>query len=197
MTMSEFINYFQYNAVVTLSTFFISLFVLVLHYTTKGKSTSRWFSTQRASLLKPRTYIRLFTHALGHSDWGHFSRNFSTILLLGPLIEEKYGSINLLIMFLITAFLAGVVNFIIGKSNMKGASCLTYMLIVLSAFANFDGTKIPLTLVLIILFYIVNEIIDFRKKDNIAHYSHLIGALCGVVFGIICINSDLIEFFIK
>ena len=142
--MSDFLNHFQYNAVVTLSLFFIS---------------------------------------------------FLTILLLGPLIEEKYDSINLLVMILITSFLAGIVNFIIGKSNMRGASCITYMLIVLSAFANCHGTRIPLTLVLIILFYIVNEVIDFRKKDNIAHYSHLTGAVCGAIFGIMSLSSTIVSFF--
>ena len=119
---SGIINYFHYNAYVTLTMFFVSLAVLVLDYLTNGKSNDYLFSTQRASLKKPRTYIRLFTHILGHSDWSHFSNNYLKILLLGPLIEEKYGWKNLLAMILITAFVTGIVNFIKGNSRLKGAS---------------------------------------------------------------------------
>lgn len=168
------LDYFQYNSVVTLTMFFISLGVLLLDKITKGKSTRKIFSTERAPLLNPLTYIRFFTHILGHTDWSHLSNNYLKILLLGPLIEEKYGSINFLIMILITAFIVAIANFIKGNTRILGASCISFMLIVLSAFVNITGNKIPITLVLIILFYIINEIKDLKKKDNIAHDSHII-----------------------
>ena len=167
-------DYFQYNAVVTLTMFFISLLVLLLDKITKGKSTRRFFSTERASLLNPLTYIRFFTHILGHADWEHLSNNYLKILLLGPLIEEKYGSLNFLIMILITAFVVAIFNFIKGNVWLKGASCISFMLTVLSAFVNITENKIPITLILIILFYIIDEIKKLKKKDNIAHDSHLI-----------------------
>ena len=79
-------------------------------------------------------------------------------MLLGPLIEEKYGSINLLIMILITSFIIALVNFIRGKARVLGASGIAFMLIVLSAFVNVTERKIPITFVLIILFYLIDEI---------------------------------------
>ena len=58
------------------------------------------------------------------------------------------------------------------------------MLIVMSSFVNIEAGKIPITLVLIFIFYIVNEIIDgIFKKDNISHAGHIIGAICGCIFG--------------
>ena len=178
------LDYFQYNAVVTLTMFFISLGVLLLDKITKGKSTRKVFSTERASLLKPLTYIRFFTHILGHADWDHLSSNYLKILLLGPLIEEKYGSINYLIMILLTAFVVAVYNFIKGKEWLKGASCISFMLTVLSAFVNITENKIPITLVLIILFYIIDEIKKLKKDDNIAHDTHLIRRImwCSIWF---------------
>ena len=173
--------------------FFISLIVLGLDKITKGKATRKLFSTERASLLNPVTYIRFFTHILGHRDFEHFSNNYLKILLLGPLIEEKYGSINYLIMILITSFVVALVNFIKGKNWLKGASCISFMLIVLSAFVNMNENKIPITLILIILFYIIDEIKKLRNKDNIAHDSHIIGGICGAVFGFICINENLLN----
>ena len=167
-------DYFQYNAVVTLTMFFISLGVLLLDKITKGKASRKIFSTERASLLNPLTYIRFFTHILGHSDWEHLSNNYLKILLLGPLIEEKYGSINFLIMILITAFVVAIANFIKGHVWLKGASCISFMLTVLSAFVNITENKIPITLILIILFYIIDEIKKLKRDDNIAHDSHII-----------------------
>ena len=191
--INDIMGYFQYNAYVTLTMFFLSVLVFIIDRISKGKATKYVFSTQRASLKNPLTYIRFFTHIFGHLDWDHLSSNYLKILLLGPLIEEKYGSINLLIMILITAFIIGLVNFIIGKARIFGASGITFMLIVLSAFVNVAQRKIPVTLVLIILFYLIDEIKNINKKDGIGHYAHLIGGICGGIFGFMCINQPLIN----
>jgi membrane associated rhomboid family serine protease len=190
--MNDILKYFEYNAPVTLTFFLISFGVLILSWLTRGKS-NYLFSSEKASLLNPLTYIRFFTNILGHKDFGHFSNNFLKILLLGPMIEEKYGSIDLLIMILITAFITGVINFIIGKYRILGASNIVFMLIALSAFVNMSD-KIPLTLVFIILFYFIDEVRQLFNKDGVSHYGHLIGALCGVAFGFICQNQSLIDF---
>ena len=195
--INNILNYFQYNAYVTLTMFFLSLLVFIVDQLCDKKATRYIFSSEKASLKNPLTYIRFFTHILGHSNWQHLSNNYLKILLLGPLIEEKYGSINLLIMILITAFIIGVVNFIKGKNRIYGASGIAFMLIVLSAFVNVVEKKIPITLILIILFYIIDEIKNLRKKDNIGHDTHLIGGVCGAVFGFMCINQSLINNFIN
>lgn len=176
---------FQYNSTVILSFFFISFFVLILSLITKGKSNDLLFSNYRSSLLNPLTYFRLFSHIFGHANWSHFMNNFMTILLVGPLCEEKYGSLNLLIMILVTAGVTGVFNMIIGKKRILGASGVAFMLIVLSSLANIEAGKIPLTLVLICLFYLINEIIaGLFKHDGVSHLSHILGAACGVILGI-------------
>lgn len=193
----KILDYFDYNAKVTLTMFFISLFVLLIDKLTKGKSTRLLFSTERASLLNPLTYIKFFTHILGHSNWEHLSNNYLKILILGPLIEEKYGSFNYLIMILITAFVVGIFNFIKGKTWLKGASSISFMLTVLSAFVNINEGKIPITFVLIILFYLIEEVKNLTKKDHIAHDAHLIGGLCGAVFGFICINEPLVNIIVN
>ena len=188
------IDYLTYNSVVTLTLFFLSLVALFINYSTHDKANRYIFSTERASLLKPLTYLRFFTHTIGHSDWSHFRNNFLIILIIGPLVEEKYGSIDYLIMILMTSFVIALVNFIRGKSRIKGASGIVYMLIALSAFVNMSESKIPITLILISLFYIVDEIIDLKKEDNISHGSHLLGAICGIVFGFVCVNQSLLDF---
>ena len=100
------------------------------------------------------------------------------------MIEEKYGSMNLLIMILVTALVIGILNSLFTNKRILGASGIVFMLIVLSSFVNIEAGKIPITLVLICLFYIINEIRDgLFKKDNVSHLGHLLGALCGIIFG--------------
>lgn len=173
----------QYNSKLILSYFFISLGILIINFFSKDKFNKLFFSSYRNSLLSPLTYIRLVTHSLGHSGWSHFMSNFLYILLIGPMIEEKYGTMNLLAMMLITSLTIGIFNFIFSNKRILGASGIVYMLIPLTSAVNIDNRKIPLTLILICLFYVVNEVFrSLFKKDNISHISHFIGALCGIAF---------------
>lgn len=180
----KFVEYFEYNSLVILSFFFLSLIVLIINKFTNGKSNKILFSSYRSSLFNPLTYVRLFTHVLGHQNRNHFTNNFLYILLLGPMIEEKYGSINLLKMILITALVTGIINSITSKNRILGSSGIVFMFIILSSLVNITTQKIPVTLVLVFIFYIVNEIINgLTKKDNVSHLGHLIGAFCGFIFG--------------
>ena len=196
MEQMEPLNYLQYNSVLILTFFLVSLGAVILKYITFGKSNKLLFSSYRSSLLNPLTYVRFFTHAIGHQDIKHFTNNFLYILLIGPMIEEKYGTINLLIMMLITAGLTGIINYIIGRKRILGASGIVFMLIMMTSFVNIQNTKVPITLVLIFLFYIVNEILDgIFKKDDISHMGHIIGAICGCVFGYLYYFGHISLFF--
>ena len=85
----------------------------------------------------------------------------------------------------ITAVVTAIINMIISNKAILGASGIAFMLIILSSLVNIENGKIPITLILICLFYIVNEIITgITKKDNVSHLSHIIGAVCGGVLGI-------------
>lgn len=188
----EIITKFDYNAPVILTYFFICLIILMIDKLCKGKFSATFFTTYKNdSLLNPLTYFKLVSHSLGHADWDHLYSNFIKILLIGPLIEEKYGSINLLIAMILTSLIIGIVNKILGKGGILGASGVAYMLILLSSFANMENGKIPITLTLIILFFVVDEVIKLfrRKKDGVSRLGHITGAICGIVFGLLSMNG--------
>lgn len=188
----EIITKFDYNAPVILTYFFICLIMLMIDKLCKGKFSATFFTTYKNdSLLNPLTYFKLISHSLGHADWDHLYSNFIKILLIGPLIEEKYGSINLLIAMILTSLIIGIVNKILGKGGILGASGVAYMLILLSSFVNMENGKIPITLTLIILFFVVDEVIKLfrRKKDGVSHLGHITGAICGAIFGILTLNG--------
>lgn len=177
----------KYNSPVILTYSIMALIVLGLGYITNNKSNILAFSVYRSSPLDMFFYIRLFGHILGHADWNHFFSNFFIILLIGPLVEEKYGSVNTLIMILFTAFVISIIHMVFfANIYLCGASGIVFMLIVLSSFVNFEGDKIPLTFILVVLLYLGREIFDlFVAKDNISQMAHIIGGICGAIFGYI------------
>ncbi len=177
---------FDYNSIVILSYLFICLGAWLLNIITREKSNKLLFESYRSSLLNPLTYVRMFTHSIGHKDWDHLVSNFLYILLIGPMIEEKYGSLNLLIMLLITSVVIALFNMIFSNYSILGASGNVYMLIVLSSFSNIQEGKIPLTVILICIFYVIGEFkrTVTERKSKTYHDGHLIGALCGLLFGI-------------
>ena len=63
------------------------------------------FSTYGAPMSDPLMYLRLFTHVLGHADLGHLVGNMAYILLLGPMLEERYGAKRILGVMAATAFI--------------------------------------------------------------------------------------------
>ena len=177
---------FDYNSKVILTYLFICIGAWFLNVITRGHSNKLLFQSYRSSFFNPLTYIRLFTHSIGHQDWDHLVSNFLYILLVGPMIEEKYGSINLIIMFLITSLAIALFNLIFDDYAILGASGNVYMLIVLSSFSNISEGKIPLTVILICIFYVIGEMKRSitEKRSKTYHDGHLIGALCGLLFGI-------------
>ena len=188
----EIMTKFDYNSPVILTYFFICLIILIIDKIMRGKFSTMFFSSGRNdSLLNPLTYFKLVSHSLGHSNWDHLYSNFLKILLIGPLIEEKYGSYQLLIMMIITSLIIGVINRLFSKNRILGASGIAYMLIVLCSFVNIEDGKIPLTLVLILLFFVVDEIINLlrRKKDGVSHLGHVTGAICGLILGILYVTG--------
>ena len=174
----------QYNAPVILSFTLISFFVHILNNVT-GWTNLYLFSVYRSPLTDPLFYIRLFGHVLGHINWEHFFNNFIMILLAGPILEEKYGSKNMLIMILFTALVTGILNMLFFPTTMLlGASGVVFMLILLSSFVNLKKGRIPLTLILCIFVFIGREVsAGIFSKDSISQITHIFGGICGAFFG--------------
>ncbi len=82
----------SYNAPVVISFALASLLALILNWVTGGKSNSLLFSVYRAPLRDPLSWLRVFLHVLGHAGYAHFMGNMMLILVVGPPLEEKYGS---------------------------------------------------------------------------------------------------------
>lgn len=175
----------QYNAPVVLSFALLSLGALILGKLTNGASTLKLFSVYRSSLADFFTYPRFFLHVLGHSGYAHYIGNMMLILVVGPPLEEKYGSRSLLWVIAITALISGLVQWLFfPRTALLGASGIVFMMIVMSSLAGMKDGSVPLTLLLVLALYVGKEIVDgVVLSDNVSQLTHVVGGICGAVLG--------------
>ena len=182
----------QYNSPVILTFFFLSLAALVLDRLTGGWTNFHLFSVYR-SPLSPLFFVRLLGHVLGHAGWDHFLGNMLLLLVVGPPLEEKYGSRTLLVGILLTAAVSGLLQclFFPGVA-LLGASGIVFMLIMLSSLAGMRAGSIPVTLILVALLYLGQEVYSILfVQDNVANFMHLVGGACGTAFGFLAARKKL------
>ncbi len=181
--MKKLISKLDYNAPVII-TFTIITFIVQFICTIPGtRGFHSLFVASRGSLINPLFYLRLFTHVIGHSGWAHFAGNFSYILILGPMLEEKYGSKRLLFMMATTALITAVINTVFFTYGICGASGIVFMFILLASCGDIKEGKIPVTLILAGVAYIGAELLNSLRADNISQLSHILGGLIGAAFG--------------
>lgn len=173
----------HYNAPVVLTFTIACTVVRLLADFTNGIILPYFTLYPNADPFTPMYYLRYFTHSMGHIDWQHLLGNMSFILLLGPILEEKYGPKRILIMIMVTALATGLLNNLLFNSSLMGASGIVFMFIILSSFANVKEGDIPLTFILVVILFIGNEIYSSLKDDNISQFAHILGGICGSLFG--------------
>ncbi|MDD5935646.1 MAG: rhomboid family intramembrane serine protease [Clostridiales bacterium] len=183
----------SFNSPVVLTFSIICFAALLIDYLTNGWANLHLFSVYRSSFLSPLTYIRFFGHAVGHAGWDHFLGNITFLLVVGPLLEEKYGSSNILFVILSTALVTGIVHFIFSPNvPLLGASGVVFAFILLSSFTSIKNGTIPLTLILVALIYLGGEVYaGIFVKSNISNLTHIIGGLTGASLGYVLNMSKI------
>ena len=175
----------HYNSPVVLTFALVSFCVLLLDYFTGGVSTYKYFSVYRAPLNEFWTYPRFVLHVLGHSGYSHYINNMMMILVIGPPLEEKYGSRPLFWAICLTALVSGMVHFLFFPNTaLLGASGIVFMLIVMASLSGMRRGELPLTLLLVLVLYLGGEVLDgLFSRDNVSQLTHIVGGLMGAVCG--------------
>jgi membrane associated rhomboid family serine protease len=179
----------KYNSPVILSFTLISFVVLMVSAYIKDLTpylalpgNFDWVSIDYFRLLS-YTCVHSFTDFKMQTDFTHFISNFMLILLIGPVLEEKFGSKDLLLMIIFTAVVTGLLNAIFNNSGIIGASGVALMMVILGSFTNYTKGELPLTFVIVSLFFLGNEIASAVNEDHISHFAHVLGGSAGAVFG--------------
>jgi rhomboid protease GluP len=170
-----------YNAPVVLTFALLALVVTFL-----PMDVRRHYFAAHNSLYEWTSYTGLFLHTLGHANWDHYLGNFMLILLIGPILEERHGSMKLLFMMAVTALVTGLINVAFANQFLMGASGIVFMMILLASTANIKSGEIPLTFIAIAVIYLGGEIYRaITSDDNVSRMAHLIGGVSGAAFGFI------------
>ncbi len=174
----------RYNAPVTLTFTLLATVVLILDQAIFPRILERFFIVPAViNPADPLDYFRLLSHVIGHSSWAHLMGNFAFILLLGPILEEKYGSGSMFIMIAVTALVTGLINVLFLPTALLGASGVVFMMILLVSFTNIRQGEIPLTFILIVILFLTQEVVTSVRSDSIAQFAHIAGGIIGSMFG--------------
>lgn len=179
----------SYNAPVVLTFALLAVGVFILGAGVSQDLVRNWFVAKPA-LHQTGDYVGLVSHVLGHASWNHLLGNFMLILLLGPLLEERFGSTKLLGMIVVTALATSLLNLAIFDTGLLGASGIVFMMILLASTANIRQGEIPLTFLAVAAIYLGGEIVRaLGKDDQISQMAHLIGGVTGAVFGFLAAKA--------
>lgn len=175
----------SFNSPVILGFTAICFIAFILNAITLGATNDYIFSVYKSSLLNPLTYVRFIGHIFGHADLSHLMGNLMMILVIGPLLEEKYGKSDLIMVIVSTAVVTGLINFIFFPNvQLLGASGVVFAFILLSSFTGFEDGKIPFTFIIVAIIYIGEQVYSgIFIQDNISNLTHIIGGVVGSGFG--------------
>lgn len=176
-----------FNAPVILGFVSICFLATLVNDWTNGRSNELLFMTYHSSLRDPLTYLRFVTHVFGHAGWEHFLGNMGYVLLLGPMLEEKYHSRALMMVIGITALATGLINYIFFPNvALCGASGVVFAFILMASFTGFREGEIPLTFIIVAAIYIGQQVIQgVAVADNVSQMAHIVGGIIGAVVGYI------------
>lgn len=180
-------NWLELSSPVTLGFLGLSLLALLLHALTGGASNRLLFSVYRFAPGDILGYLRLFTHVLGHADFAHLAANMTMFLVLSPLVEQHFGAKRYVLLIAITALVTGLLHLLLSPATMGlGASGVVFMLIMLSAASGSRKGKMPLSLLLVAILFLGQELAGLiAQNDNVSQLAHIAGGLCGMAFGLI------------
>jgi membrane associated rhomboid family serine protease len=188
----------SYNAPVVLTFALICSAVYIINYIfwgdlgdTRNGLIGQFFVIDKWQWFDWKNYIRIFAYTMGHANTEHLVGNLSIFLLIGPIMEEKYGSRNVLTMMVTTAIVTAIFQVLFFNSGLLGASGLVFMFIVLVSFADVKEGTIPVTFIVVVLFFVGKEIMGIMAQDNVSQYAHIAGGILGGVFGFAAQSSKL------
>lgn len=188
-----------YDAPVTLSFVIICalIFLLNMLLAKSGKAVGfeKIFAspTSQSGVLpfipsSPISYVRLFFYIFGSGGAAGAAAagasvlftNLILIMLLGPAMEERYGSVIIGIMIFVSALFAGVLNACFCQACLVGAVPLVSMMIFLNAFMSFSKKKFPLSFAAVMVLFVLLQI--FSGSGAVQIIICIAGGLCGSLF---------------
>ncbi len=176
---------FEFDAPVTITFVAVSMLMFLSDtFIFKGKLGVFMKSSTAASGELPfvasnfSSYLSFILYPFCYTSWGVLLTSLVFILLLGPAMELRYGSVVIGIMMFVSAIFSGVLNACFCKTSLTGCISIVFMMFFLNSFMELSRNKIPLSFVIGFCLFILYE--GFVQASGIVQIIILIaGGLCG------------------
>ncbi len=194
----------------------ITFFIIILTssvsiYAFNNRQLFDKFKLNPYMVVQRKEYIRIFTHALLHADWGHLIFNMLTLYFFGTLVEKYFilifpaGKLLFILLYILGIIVSSIPSILKNKNNhwynSVGASGAVSAVLFagilfdphMSIFIMFIPIPIPAFL-FGIAYLVYSQYMTRQNKDNINHDAHFYGALFGFTFPIL-LKPALIGYF--
>ncbi len=181
----------SYDAPVTLTFVIVCVILFLLNtYVIKNGAVGKVLASPTSTsgsfpfiVSQPLSYLRLFLYIFGSDNILFLFSNLYLIMLLGPAMEERYGSVIIGIMIFVSALFSGVLNACFSSKSLIGALPVASMILFLNVFNSFLKKKLPLSFVLIIALFVSLE--AYCRVNAIHFIICMAGGLCGSLFALL------------
>ncbi|WP_286264169.1 rhomboid family intramembrane serine protease GlpG [Thalassotalea atypica] len=183
--VSEFkTRFLEHAGVVTLSVFALCWFVFLLSqfgYANTTFNLLRFYSELSFAGLVGEPQ-RLLGPAFFHFSWLHIVFNTMWWWQLGGAIEKTYGKFTLMNLFLVSAIVSNLGQFLVSGSNFGGLSGVVYAVVGFVWWTGWlnpaKGLMLPKPIIGFMLFWLVLGFVDLLPV-NVANAAHLLGLVSG------------------
>lgn len=179
--MKNILNKIEYNSPVVLTFALLATGIFFIDEILPIEIINKFFVYRGGFSLM--SLVQLMLWPLGHASMDHLLGNITLILLIGPMLEEKYSSKTILILIIVTTVVIGILQVVILNCGILGASGIVFMMITLTSFTNMKNGKIPLTFIFIAILFLAKEIYNgIFVANNISELGHILGAVVGIIY---------------
>ena len=107
------------------------------------------------------------------------------ILILGPMIEEKYGTANTVFVMAATAVVTGIIHMaFFPGTGLLGASGIVFAFILIASITRTEDRTIPVTFILVALLYLGQQVYQgLFVRDQVSQMAHIAGGAVGSLMG--------------
>lgn len=190
MAKKKFKFNFVFDSPVTISFSLLSVLLFVLNcFAIKGTLDVKILTSPTTSAgpipfmaTQISSYLRLFLYAFGSQNFVGLLSNLLFLLMLGPVMEERYGSLVIGIMMAVSVLFSGVLNTCFCETSLQGCMPIIFMMIFLNSFMSFSKKKIPVSFLVIFVFYIAREVSGKTFSEIVGLIICITGGLCGSLF---------------
>ena len=146
----------------------------------------------------PIHYLGMILHIFGNASFPQLFVNSLIILILGTILEERYGSSVLALMAGICALVSGVLTSCLSTAPVSGATDIAFMMIILASLMTLTKKKVLCTWLLAFILYLSYRLYVCTAspalssqgsafllflKNNLSTFVSLAGGVCGSLFG--------------